>query len=543
MKRASLLLGIVGLTALMMLVVVFGSPYAPVIEPVRDIEEIWAIEDERTPSEEPLVTALELDGAPLAYEAETNTFYCTLGVDQGDAWPQLHITAPDAQDVTLCFTDDYSYDWCADAIAEGYAYEVMAYTDTQYDYLYIVFTGLPVISVQAEAEITGEDTPVYVSMSAWGETALESQARMHVRGASTFAAEKSGYRIEFTRGAGTGNKVEQVVPSFGLEDDLVLLPLNYDDTKMRDRLSWDVYAQLAQEEESFGARQCGYVELWIDGQYEGLYLALEPFNIEEELQKSGNAHVLSDSVYRTSVLNFSHDRIYCEHPHRGNTGFELYYTQADEEYAFAPLEHYLELVDEEDDARFAQKALACMDIDSIVRMELLVQGGGMTDNFYNNLYVWAVAQGEPYRFAPWDMDMTWGLKREEIGQEYENWLTFGVFDRMIELNVGDIRTRLYQAWTSLRETVFSEARIEARLEQYAHELNDSGAMMRNAQRWNLETPYADGFEISTFCSVRFARLDALFARLASAPEESQAFLTTPDYEYKAIAMPQWEEDI
>ena len=78
MKRLKLLGAILALLALIALVIVYASPYAPVVQPVMDIEEIWAIEDTRAESETPLVTALELSGMPLARDAEANRFYCII---------------------------------------------------------------------------------------------------------------------------------------------------------------------------------------------------------------------------------------------------------------------------------------------------------------------------------------------------------------------------------------------------------------------------------------------------------------------------------
>ena len=46
------------------LTVKYGSTYRPVVEPVREIEEIWALEDAREESEEPLVTRLFCNGIP-----------------------------------------------------------------------------------------------------------------------------------------------------------------------------------------------------------------------------------------------------------------------------------------------------------------------------------------------------------------------------------------------------------------------------------------------------------------------------------------------
>ena len=109
--RGRLLLAMLACAAMLAGVVIYGSPYAPVIGPVAEIEAIWAIEDTRTESEMPLVTALENHGARLGYDAAENTFYCPIGLETGDEWPDIHLTAPGAKNVQLDFVDDYSYDW------------------------------------------------------------------------------------------------------------------------------------------------------------------------------------------------------------------------------------------------------------------------------------------------------------------------------------------------------------------------------------------------------------------------------------------------
>ena len=95
MKRLKLLLGMAALACAIGLTVKYGSAYRPVVGPVREIEEIWAIEDEREESEEPLVTRLFCNGAEAAYDAESNTFYCTLGLENGEVQRRRRVLGRD----------------------------------------------------------------------------------------------------------------------------------------------------------------------------------------------------------------------------------------------------------------------------------------------------------------------------------------------------------------------------------------------------------------------------------------------------------------
>ena len=428
MRRMKLLLAMLALFTLLAAVVAIGSPYASVVGPApENIEEIWAIEDAREESDAALVTALENHGVPLAYDAAVNTFYCTLGLENGETWPELHLTAPGEKRVQMRFVDDYSYDWCQDAVRDGYAYQVIAYTETEFSYFDIVFTGLPQLCFETGgAEITQEsDTPVRVTMAAFGEELLVSTGRMHLRGASTLLFEKKSYKLEFTRERnGAAKKIEQSVPGFGLADDIALLPCLNDETKMRDRLGWDLWAQLREDDEPCGARTTGSVEVFKDGEYFGLYLMVEPVDIQDELVLAGEDHLETDSVFRTAALNFSRDREYVKHPHRENAGYELYYApqSADtKDERFASLQPYIELTKIEDDEEFAARALELFDLDAMLSYALMMQGGAIADNFFNNMYIWAhpTQGGMQYRFAPWDLDVSWGFERHEIGEEYE----------------------------------------------------------------------------------------------------------------------------
>ena len=61
--KLRILLVMLLLAAMMAAVVVFASPYAPVVLPApENIEELWEIEDTREESESPLVTALTNHG-------------------------------------------------------------------------------------------------------------------------------------------------------------------------------------------------------------------------------------------------------------------------------------------------------------------------------------------------------------------------------------------------------------------------------------------------------------------------------------------------
>ena len=148
---------------------------------------------------------------------------------------------------------------------------------------------------------------------------------------------------------------------------------------------------------------------------------------------------------------------------------------------------------------------------------LHLQAFGMIDNVFNNMFVIADLEKDGYRirFAPWDMDMTMGTP----GHPFDMWVYFPPMDRALDLDVEGIRARMLEMWQKLRQEVLTTENVERFVEQYTHEINDSGAAARNAQRWEKESDYVDGYEIVSFAADRFSMLDHVLTDIAAAQGE------------------------
>ncbi len=513
--RFRILLAMTALFAVIVCVIAAASPYAPVVEPVQEIEAIWAIEDARRESETPLVTRLENHGQALGYDAESNTFYCTLGMENADTWPDIHLTAPDAKGVRLCFVDDYSYDWCQDAVRDGYEYQIMAYTDTEFFYSYIVFTGLPIIRLDTdEALLPHEDIPVEVAISAAGKAPLHAHGRAHERGDTSLRMRpKHGIKVEFTRNSDGTRKTAQDMPFLGETDEFILLACSMDQLLIRDKLSWDLWNGIASNDEPFGPRETTYCEVFAGDMYLGIYVLMRPFDYVTELSRLGEDAPSTDGLYRLagrSVHEFDKALI---QDHR-NIYYEQHYLPAGAQ-GHGSIQPYLDMFAQEDDALFYAQALDMLDIDSVIRYVLFVQACGMTDNECNNLYIICHRDqgGYRYLFAPWDLDVSWGRDDEENA---EVWYEFPILDRLLELDVnGDVRARLLEIWRQMREDAFNEENIERLLNSYNTQMNDSGAFYRDAVRWNRPNSYSENYNIYAYACARIAMMDRRIEEIAS----------------------------
>jgi len=514
MKRLRILLMVLLLSAVIVATVAFGSPYAPVMQPVAEIEEIWAIEDTRQESEIPLVMRLLNHGAELGYDESENTFYCTLGMDNGETWPQLHLTAPEAKGVSLVFVDDYTYDWCADAIRDGYAYQFIAYTDKEFSYSQIVFTGLPIISLTADAEIPPHtDVPTEIAVSWAGEAPFFSPGRAHKRGATSLnKTPKNGIKVEFTRGE-NGGKTFVDAPFFGMTEDLTLIACSIDPLMIRDRLSWDMYNRFVQEDEPFGDLETRYGELFVNDDYHGVYLMMDAYDYEQEIALENMDAPLSDTYYRTvdGVIENPERPVIMDH--LGHSYEQHYAPQGETD--FQSIRPYLDMIAEQDDAQFSRKVLERMDLDSVIRYALFIEACGMIDNEFNNLGIWAhyEEKGIRYGFVPWDLDVSWGLDDD---RNAEIWYSFDLFNRMLRLDCGGIvRARTQEIWHEMRTSAFHEQNMDELMARYEKALNDSGAFYRNAIRWERQYETLDTYDIYAYALSRFEMMDRRVEELAS----------------------------
>lgn len=184
---------------------------------------------------------------------------------------------------------------------------------------------------------------------------------------------------------------------------------------------------------------------------------------------------------------------------------------------------YFELWNEADDVLFAEKAQAYLDMNSVLRYAMFLEAAGLADNTTNNLYVWAHrVDGEwKYRYKPWDMDRSWGV---DAGENFEGWFVVPIVDRVLNLNVAESRSRLLCIWEEMKEKGFTYETVEAHVNQYIYELNDSGAFARNAQKWGVNASEADGTKILNYVSMRFPLLDDVLETMVEKKDEPMDFL-------------------
>lgn len=454
-----------------------------------DIEDAWAIEDERREAGEPLVRVMYNGDSALGYDAASDTFYCTLGVENGDVWPELALSVQDAPGVTVQWIDDFAYDYCADAIREGYRYELMAYTDEEYAYFGIVFTGLPIVVWKSwEGGIPIWDTfiPGFASVSSAESQSLDSAAMIHLRGGGAVKqVDKPSYRLEFHTMSRKGKDKKRDVDllGMGVDSDWLLLSVASDETTVRNKLCWDMWKMWNEGETVPCMIDSQMIELFVNDEYMGLYHMMPPIRPETELKRIGG-NPQTDCAFRAvrNVRGRTHWGFGC-----GAT-IEVRYKpdSVSDDRALELLQEYSSMNDIGlTDDEFVELVNKRVDVEKLMSYYAYFQVCGLgDDNIYNNMYIWMLEKDGQYRLqlSPWDMDMSMYTSADPLDSDTIN-LSQKMPRRMLDLNVNQSREILWSIWNEKKKTVLTEDVFYDWIKGTEAYINASGAYLRESEKW------------------------------------------------------------
>lgn len=470
------------------------------VEPMMELEEIWAIEDEREESDKPLVAGMRNGDHEMGYDAESDTFYCTIGMETGEDWPELALFAQAAdgeENLRIVWVDDYSYDYASDAVRDGWRYELLAYTDTEYAYIGVVFTGLPIVTLHVDggtATLGEEYTPARMAVSGAGYAGVNSGAMVHLRGGG-FVKEypKYSYRVELhTLSAHGDEKNDLSVLGMPADSDWILIANAADSTCARNELAWGIWRDWNADGRGFMLQQSQMVEVFVEDEYVGIYQIMQRIRPDAEIVRMGGnlntdlcARVIKDiNIENRPVIDLM-DSV--------NYWAELRYAPqgVSAKRAFARFQPLWQMTTNirthawwMDDETFAGTAEQCLDVHEMLDFFLFTQAAGLGyDNVFNNVYLWALRQGDHYvyHFSPWDMDMAF---TKMLGFE-EDTLNLYLFQtvRLLELDIGGARQMIRDVWNEKRETILTDDALYQRFDAFEELLNASGAYLRESEKW------------------------------------------------------------
>lgn len=469
-------------------------------------EEISQLLATHSQAAEPFFTELAFSGEQLPYDRNTSTFYLPLNMET-DIWESGQLTSL-ASGVSLIFEEDFTGADKQEAIKNGTKFRFYAVRDGEYQECWLTVTGLSVVSIETEADADAEifgGSAYFWDSSTKVDWTSSSILEANIRGNTSRTYEKKGYKLSLKKQNKNGEIVEDKKSLFGLrnDDEWLLNAMYSDSSKIRDKLSADIWAEIGAYQEEFPEAYFGtrmtYVEVFFNHEYWGLYVLMEPVDSKQlDRTKEGEGGQEEYSYKSVTPQDVSTEELLNQEAY-GETlsGFELKgsHTVIDRT-SWEPLLSYLELRDLSDDEAFAAAASELTDREGALDIWIYLQAVLGIDNRGKNMYYVAKNRGnrQVVYFAPWDMDITWGDALSEgtgdnvwdvglftaLYSERINW-SFG--DRLIELDVDGSCDYVSERWKELRQGVLSDESLTEEIDGLIHQVRDSGALERDAERW------------------------------------------------------------
>lgn len=532
-KKAVLFLNLILLAGAVLFFVlepVLAGPIHCDFGEAQEIEELLASGRE---SEEPFFSELAFSGERLPFDRTTSTFYLPLNMDVA-AWETGTLSSL-SPDVRILFAEDFTGEDKREAIRQGRRFRFYAVRGQEYQECGLVVTGLPVISIEtealADAEVFGGMVYFWDSRDkrSWmSGSILEG----HIRGNTSRTYPKKGYRLSLKKQDKNGAVVPEKKSLFGLreDDEWILNAMYSDDSKIRDKLSADVWNSFGSSVEEFPGAKFGtdaaYVEVFFNEEYWGLYILMEPVDSKQlDLGRAEEGRTTEYSYKAITAQTIPTEELDAVEAFGEElAGFELKgrYASIDES-SWEPLISYLKLRDLTGDEVFAEEAGAQVDVEGALNIWIYLQAVLGIDNRAKNMYYVAKSsnQSQKIYFAPWDMDLTWGdgLSEGTLGQIWDvglhtnlyseriNW-TLG--DRLIQLDVEKARDYVKDTWARLRKGALFGESLTQEVDSLVHQVQDSGALARERERWPEGSSGADYEQFKRMALYRMEILDYYF---------------------------------
>ena len=532
-KQIALVLNFILLILTVSLVLLLPRFTNPISCQVAGEKEIEKIKKTCIEAETPFFTELAFSGETLPYDKTNSTFYLPLNMDR-EEWERGELRSA-AEGVSVLFTERFTDTDKQEAIRSGREFAFYAVRGSEYQECRLVVTGLSVLAIdtqeEADTEVFGGSIRVWDSSRKTDWTSSHI-LEAHIRGNTSRTYPKKGYKLMLKKQDRDGNVVSDKTSLLGLrnDDEWLLNAMYSDSSKIRDKLCAELWQSFGASKTEFPDAYFGtrmtYVEVFFNQEYWGLYALMEPVDSRQlDLVKEGQG-VQQEYSYKSVTPQDVPTETLLDQEAYGQSlaGFELKGTHtAIGREDWEPLLSYLSLRDLADEEEFCGKASLLTDREGALDVWIYLQAVLGIDNRGKNMYYVAKNRGSERKiyFAPWDMDLTWGDALSEgtdgniwtvgmntaLYSERINW-SFG--DRLVELDVDGSRSYVSGRWKALREGAFSDEALLERIDALQREVQDSGALERDAERWQESNTGQDYELLGRMAVYRMQILDYYF---------------------------------
>lgn len=447
------------------------------------------------------ITQLIFDGKPVPADPAKNTIYISQPESSLSRFSNLRgsLTSVDPT-WSLFFINDPSIDHLSTSVQKGTPLSLVVTCGDKYHIVNVVITTLPIICLSGsqthvnenqQAVLTGSLT-IWSDPEKYGYPTQTSTVQWHVRGYSSAGHPKNPWKLSLKKKDGENNHLDLL--GLGADDDWILNSLTMDDTKIREKLFFDIWNTLAASTNyNYRMSDGEYAEVIINNTYMGVYLLQR--RIDAKYLQLSEDDVLLKAVYYGAAS--------------AQQAYEFVTTEQNTEEIYSLMQDV-----------FTKSNCASFHLHNFVDVNLMIQFASALDNCgLKNMYhlLKHSESGYVQYLIPWDTDMSFGIGLKDGVDFCYNmnsslgWL--GKRDETVAISAlhTDYDQVTCEQWKSLREHLLSEEAIIQRIDELNSQLVNSGSFTRDVTLWGFRYGESDTVDnLKTFIRLRLDIMDDLY---------------------------------
>lgn len=349
------------------------------------------------------------------------------------------------------------------------------------DQFVLYFTPLPIISIETNNIIVDEPKVQAVFTYSDNEQTLSSNIGIEIRGGSSQSYPKKTYDIEFWDDEMGNLNVDMKFGQLREDDDWILDALYNEPLRLRSHTATKLWKQIQvpyyvnYEPKAKSGADVMYVEMFLNGVYNGLYNLSEPIDRKQLKIKKFNDN-LRGELYKGYTWGAS---TFTSLPSYNNNsrvwgGYEFEYPKSSEITDWSLLYQFTNFVINSSESEFENDIWSRFEKDNFINYFLFLNLIRATDNTGKNIYLAKYNQGEPYFYIPWDLDGCFGTIWNGTNSNItDDILTNGFISRVIDRNPKNILIDIANKWFENKNHVFSYASLSESVRQQYETLDNN----------------------------------------------------------------------
>lgn len=407
-------------------------------------------------------------------------------------------------------------------------YKVLVYSDKYYVYRNISFSNIPIMNISTfnqiinkkniienqlsffDSNIIGEiEQKVNINLYDYNfrehdsyENNLFTSGSAKIRGASSRAYLKKSYKL----------KTDKKTSVLGLseDNDFVLDALYVDKSKVRNKLSSDMWNLLNNNQNINNDLKSQFVDLYVDMDYCGLYVMKN--NVDTHVTNLSETGLIIKSIdhSNSSVIdNLIFDSFDIIDGVFLNMEIKYYNEESFNSFIRNLHMYYSGSMD-------YNAINSVFDFDNFINYKIFVMLISGEDNLTKNQYMSMQNENSKILITPWDMDLTWGLSWSDSNSLFSDFSMDSstdfdwIYNNITKYMDDKTLFLMKQRYLELRKDIITMDTINNYLNSYKELLVDSGAASRDSERWYEYDVEYEIEQIREWASRRIQFLDEYF---------------------------------